>query len=109
MLEACFPGQMPPLPSKFSERYSRDQCAVDDPDRFESKDQLLAIFQEQRASTLQLLQASNNEELDRPSAESLHSYAPNVGAVFLMQDVHWTMHAGQWAVIRRQLGRPALF
>ena len=22
---------------------------------------------------------------------------------------HWLMHAGQWAVVRRQLGRPPLF
>jgi hypothetical protein len=29
--------------------------------------------------------------------------------VFSMQGSHWMMHAGQWAVLRRKLGRPPLF
>jgi hypothetical protein len=33
----------------------------------------------------------------------------NVAGIFLMQGTHWTMHAGQWAVIRRKLGRAPLF
>jgi hypothetical protein len=32
-----------------------------------------------------------------------------VGALFSVEGSHWLMHAGQWAVIRRQLGRKPLF
>jgi hypothetical protein len=32
-----------------------------------------------------------------------------VGDVFSMQGGHLLMHAGQWAVVRRKLGRKPLF
>ena len=44
-----------------------------------------------------------------PGPEPMRAYIPDWGTAFVMQDSHWVMHAGQWAVIRRQLGRPPLF
>ena len=49
------------------------------------------------------------DDLDAPAPESLKQIAANVGGIFSMQPTHWTMHAGQWAVVRRKLGRPPLF
>jgi hypothetical protein len=109
MLEGCFPGQMPNLPVGFKERYSREHCRSDEADQFDSKDRLLDLYRQQREATLKLLDQVTPEDLDRPGPESMRSYVPTVASAFLMQDVHWTMHAGQWAVIRRQLGRPAIF
>jgi uncharacterized damage-inducible protein DinB len=109
MMEGCFPGEMPSLPEGFTARYSRDNCQSDEANQFDSKGTLMALHREQREATLRLLEAVTSEELDRPSPESMRSYAPNVAAAFLMQDIHWTMHAGQWAVVRRQLGYPPLF
>ena len=36
-------------------------------------------------------------------------FAATVRAMFSGQGMHWMMHAGQWAVVRRKLGRKRLF
>ena len=65
-----------------------------------------ALARLQRAATLSTLTAMSEADFRRPSGVP---YAPTVSALFLMQCTHWLMHAGQWAIIRRQLGRPPLF
>ena len=81
----------------------------DDSSAFDSKSDLLALYQQQRSGTLETLAGLSEEQLDTESHESIQSYAPTVGAAFIMQDTHWMMHAGQWAVLRRKLGREPLF
>jgi hypothetical protein len=106
MIEKVCPGSMPPLPPGFQEKYSKETAGNDDPAFFDSKETLLAVKNEQRQATLAALEKLSPEEFDR---ETGVDYAPTVGAMFSMQGAHWIMHAGQWAVIRRQLGRPPLF
>jgi len=106
MINTAKPGSMPPLPQGFAERYTKETAASDDPRQFLTKEQLLEAFRQQRVATLQALHSLSAEELDRPSGVP---YAPTVAALFSMQGTHWVMHAGQWAVIRRQLGRKPLF
>lgn len=109
MVSDCLPGSMPPLPPDFGTKYSKDTAAIDDPARFHSRQDLLALHKQQRTATLAALAAISDDDLDRPAPEAYRSYAPTVGAVFSMQGSHWLMHCGQWAVVRRQLGRPPLF
>lgn len=109
MLEKCFPGSMPKLPDGFVGKYAKEKAMSNRPDDFHSKEALLEIYRQQRASTLRLLEQMSEAELSQPSHESMQSYAPTLGAVFSMQGTHWVMHAGQWAVIRRQLGRAPMF
>ena len=109
MVEGVAPNSMPPLPDGFAERYSKETATSDDAAAFDSKEELLRVFNQQRDATLATLDKLSDEDLDEPSPESLRDYAPNVGAVFNMQGAHWLMHAGQWAVIRRQLGRAPLY
>jgi hypothetical protein len=109
IVEDVAPGSMPPLPPGFAEKYTKETSTSDDPSRFCTKAELLAAFEQQRAATLAALEKLSDADLDRPSAEHMQSYAPSVGAAFSLQGGHWLMHAGQWAVIRRQLGRPPLF
>ena len=66
-------------------------------------------MKKQRAGTLAALATVTDAELDQPSPEPLRGFLKTVGDVFSMQGNHWTMHAGQWAVLRRKLGRPPLF
>jgi len=106
MMEHILPGSMPPLPTGFVAQYSKEAATSDDPATFLSKEQLLQVFQAQRAATLANLNQQTPEDLDRASGVD---YAPNVAMIFSMQGLHWLMHAGQWAVVRRQLGRPPLF
>ena len=109
MLNECLPGSMPPLPSGFADKYQKENAANDDPGAFHSKEELLGHYRRQRAATLAALDKVAAADLDKPAPESMQSYAPTVGAVFEMQGSHWLMHCGQWAVVRRQLGRPPLF
>jgi len=109
IIDGCIPGSMPALPAGFKEKYTKETAKSDDPAAFHSKDQLLAAFETQRAATLAALEKCSDKELDKPGPESMKAYAPTIGAAFNLQGSHWLMHAGQWAVVRRQLGRPPLF
>jgi hypothetical protein len=99
-------GSVPPLPSGFAEKYTKQTATQDDAGAFCSKTELLRVHQEQRAATLAALDKLSDSDLDKPSGID---WCPTVGETFVGQGVHWLMHAGQWAVVRRQLGRPPLF
>lgn len=109
MIEACFPGTMPALPTGFAEKYTKQTATSDEPSDFHTKEQLLEVYRAQRNATLAKLETLSNEAFDAAAPEAMQSYAPTIGAVFSMQGSHWLMHAGQWAVLRRQLGRAPLF
>ena len=109
MINAVCPGLMPALPEGFAERYTKETASSDDPAAFDSKADLRRLLEEQREGTLQALSVQSDEDLDKPSPEAMQGYAPTVGDVISLQGGHWMMHAGQWAIIRRQLGRPPLF
>ena len=109
MINSCCPGAMPDLPAGFAARYTSEHSASDDNTAFDSKADLLALYKQQRAGTLVALAGLSEQQLDAEAHESIRSYAPTVGAAFIMQDTHWMMHAGQWAVLRRKLGREPLF
>lgn len=66
-------------------------------------------MQEQRQGTLDVLEGLTDAELMRASPESVRYLGPTIGSVFAGESTHWMMHAGQWAVIRRKLGKPPLF
>ena len=109
MIEGVAPGSMPSLPEGFAEKYTKETATSDNAAQFDSKSDLLRVFQQQREATLAALQRLSDSDLDKPAPESMQSYAPTVGAAFSLQGGHWLMHAGQWAVIRRQLDRTPLF
>ncbi len=106
MMNIALPGSMPPLPAGFAEKYTKDTATSDNAATFLKKAELLKVFEQQRAATLKALEKVSEADLDKPTGVD---YAPTIGAMFAMQGTHWVMHAGQWAVVRRQLGRKPLF
>lgn len=106
MIEQIAPGSMPPLPEGFAERYTKETAKTDNPAAFDSKKVLMSAFRAQREATLKVLDAFDPNDFDKPTGVD---YAPNAASMFSMQGSHYIMHAGQWAVIRRQLGRSPLF
>jgi hypothetical protein len=108
-INQVFPDSMPPLPEGFKDRHSKETAGIDDPSAFATKVEYLKLMEEQRAGTLKVLADLSDEELLKPSPESMRYFGPTIGSLFAGQSVHWMMHAGQWAVIRRKLGRPPLF
>jgi hypothetical protein len=96
----------PALPSGFAEKYKPEKAEEDNPAAFCTKAELLAAFQSTRAATLAILAKLDAADFDKPSGVE---WAPNLGALLSAQGGHWLMHAGQWVVVRRQLGRAPLF
>ena len=108
MINGCCPGVLPDLPSGFAEQYSKEAAASNDPADFHTKEQYMEIYSKHREAALNKLATLSDEDLAQDAPEAMRSYAPNWGAAFGMVGIHWTMHSGQWAVIRRQLGREPL-
>lgn len=103
------PGSMPPLPAGFAEKYTKETASSDDPKAFHSKEELLKIRGEQRTAALKALESVTDTELDQPCPEKFRSFLKTVADVYILLGNHDLMHAGQWAVVRRKLGKPPLF
>ncbi|HUY92136.1 MAG TPA: DinB family protein [Pirellulales bacterium] len=109
MFDAAFPGTLAPLPTGFLEKYTKETAASDDPAAFRKKDEYLKIMGAQREAALAKLAGLSDADLDQPAPEEYKDYLKNLGDLFGIQGSHLLMHAGQWAVIRRKLGRKPLF
>lgn len=109
MVGQTCPGAMPALPAGFAEKYTNDTAASDDPKAFLRKDDYLRLYRQQREATLKALDSLTEADFDRPAPERFRHFVPTIGGIFNMQATHWLMHAGQWAVVRRKLGRKPLF
>lgn len=109
MIAAALPGSMPALPAGFAEKYNSETAKLDDPKAFHTKAEYMKIKGEQRAATLKALEKMSDADLEKPSPEAFQSYAPTLCDLFGLHGAHYLMHGGQWAVIRRKLGRKPLF
>jgi len=109
MVASVCPGAMPELPPGFAEKFTSETSKSDNPADFLKKDEYVALLNEQRAATLRALDKLSDTDLDKPVPPPFNGFLSSVGALFSMQGSHWLMHHGQWAVIRRILGRPPLF
>lgn len=108
MLEAI--GQpAPSLPQGFAEKYTRETADRDEPGQFATKEECLALADQMREASLAAVRNTPDSTLDAPGPEAMRDYAPTVGSVLLLLGSHWLMHAGQFTVLRRKLGRPVLF
>ncbi|MDP6446148.1 MAG: DinB family protein [Pirellulaceae bacterium] len=103
------PDSMPALPAGFAEQHDDETATSDDPSEFCSKDEYLKLMDEQRAGTFALLDRLSDEELESAAPEKIQKFGATVGAVIAGQSAHWMMHAGQWVIVRRQLGKEAMF
>lgn len=105
LVNGCLPGTMPELPDGFAEKYTKETCASDDAANFHSKEEFMEAYKVQRAATKAALESLSDDDLDKPSPESMQSFAPTVGHVLNLVGAHWMMHAGQWVVVRRETGK----
>jgi len=96
---------MPALPAGMAEMYSKETQGSDNSSQFMTKSALMAAMQEQRAGTLKILEQISEAELDTATGID---YAPTIASLLSMQGSHWMMHAGQWVIVRRNLGKAVL-
>jgi hypothetical protein len=108
MVDSACPGVMPALPAGFAEKHAKETATSDDAGAFLKKAQYLDAYRQQRAGTLKALEGLSEADLDRPGPEKYRGFLDTLGALFCMQATHWLMHAGQWAIVRRKLGRKPL-
>jgi hypothetical protein len=108
-IEGICPGVMPPLPAGFAEKHNKAAAASDDPKAFCTKNEYLTVYDQVRAGSLKAIDKLTDADLEKPGPENFRSFCPTVASVLMMQPTHWMMHAGQWAVVRRKLGKPPMF
>ena len=84
-------------------------AGVDDPKAFGTKAELLELFGKVRAATVKWVRSLSEADLNKPAPEQMRAFFPTVGHLVLLMPGHLDMHAGQWQVIRRKLGKPVLF
>lgn len=108
LVDKAVPGRMEPLPEGFAAKHSKETAGSDNRADFLTKDEYLKLAKKVRANALAVLDSLSDEDLDKP-VSNLPPMVKNVGDLFLFLGCHWLMHAGQWAIIRRKVGRAPLF
>lgn len=108
LVEAAAPGSMPPLPEGFAERHRRDRKPTDNAADYLSKEEYLQLAQKVRASTLATLDLFSDADFANPVTARVPPFVKCAGDCFATIAPHWTLHAGQWVVLRRKLGRPVM-
>jgi uncharacterized damage-inducible protein DinB len=108
LIEQAAPGKMPALPAGFAERHKKETAALDDAKAFLTKAEYLALAKQIRAAALDIVAGMSEADFDKPVTK-VPPFIKTAGELFLFLGPHWTMHAGQWAVTRRSLGRAPLF
>jgi uncharacterized damage-inducible protein DinB len=99
----------PALPAGFAEQHSKDTAGSDKPADFRTKAKYLAVSKQVRAATLAALDKLTDADLDRACTGRMAQFAPRLVDLFQMVANHTMMHAGQFSVVRRKLGKPVLF
>lgn len=100
---------VPELPSGFAEKHTKDTAAAEPAVGFCSKAEYLDLYDRVRSATLAALEKLSEADLDLPNTGPLKGFAPTVGSLLLMAGNHEMMHAGQFSVVRRKLGKSVLF
>jgi hypothetical protein len=99
----------PTLPAGWDKQHSKDTAGMDPPKGFATKSEYLTQFNKAREVTLATLAKMSDADLDKPTQGKMAKFAPTLGSLILLQSNHTLMHAGQFTVVRRKLGKPLLF
>jgi hypothetical protein len=99
----------PELPAGFVEQHKNNSPGREGTAGFGTKASYIDLFKKTRQATIAALDKLSDADLDRPTQGGMAQHAPTLGAVFLLVSNHSLMHAGQFSVVRRKLGKPVLF
>lgn len=108
LLGAVCPGKGAKLPEGFEARHAKEKNGIDDPMQFNTKREYVDLYAQARAATLKALDELPEADLDKPAPEHLRKFFPTVGEIFTLIGTHPMMHAGQFVVVRRMLGKPVV-
>jgi uncharacterized damage-inducible protein DinB len=99
----------PELPAGFAEQHRQEMATHESPKGFLGKQQYLDLFNRVREATKATVAKLSDADLDKPSTGNMAQFAPTLGAFLMLIVNHTMMHAGQFSVVRRKLGKPVLF
>lgn len=108
LLQSTAPGRSIDLPDGFAKAHAKEAAGNDDQSAFCSKAEYEELFDRVRRATLTELDGLDASALDQPAPEDFRSFCPTIGDMFTLIATHPMMHAGQFAVVRRELGKPIL-
>ena len=108
LLDRIAPGEGTELPAGFADAHSKEACNSDDPAGFHGKQTYVELFDKVRAASWAALDAYAQSDLDKPAPEDFREFCPTMGDMFTLIATHPMMHAGQFVIVRRQLGKPIL-
>lgn len=74
-----------------------------------AKAEYIAQFTRVRDATLANVDRLADSDLDKPNTGRLAHFAPTMADLILLIANHTLMHAGQFTVLRRKVGKPVLF
>ncbi|MCI0462717.1 MAG: DinB family protein [Gemmataceae bacterium] len=99
----------PELPAGFLERHANKNASIESTEGFGTRAEYLDLFTKARNATIAAVGKLSDSDLDRPTKGPMAKFAPTLGQLFLLVANHTLMHAGQFTVLRRKLGKPVLF
>lgn len=108
MVRAIRPACACELPADFVAKHDKAAAVKSQLSDFCPKEVYLSLMEKVRDATFAALEEVPHDELSKPGPESMRSYAPTIGSVFLAIANHEMMHSGQIAVLRRVLGKPVV-
>jgi hypothetical protein len=98
----------PELPAGFVEQHDKTMAGVEPPKGFRTKEEYLGLFNNVRRATIAGVEKLSDADFDRPNSGPASKLASTLGALLLLEANHVMMHAGQFTVVRRKLGKPVL-
>ena len=108
LLQGQLPSAVyPELPAGYKELHNAKNAGSDK--GFGTKADYLNTFTKVREATIANLAKLTDADLDKPTTGTMAPFAPNLGAFFILLANHTLMHAGQFTVVRRKLGKPVVF
>lgn len=99
----------PALPAGFEEQHAQEMATQESTKGFLSKQKYLDLFNQVRGATIAGAAKLSDADLDRPTEGQMAQFAPTHAALLILVANHTMMHAGQFSVVRRKLGKPVLF
>lgn len=108
LLEMVKPGAAIELPPGFAEAHDKDNAGVDDPAKFQSKQEYLDLLDKVYEATCTAIASTSDEDLDQKSPENFRQFAPTYGHMYALIATHPMMHAGQFVPVRRAAGKPVV-
>ncbi|MDB5349388.1 MAG: hypothetical protein JWN86_635 [Planctomycetota bacterium] len=108
VMEELAPGSSPALPEGFDAKHTKETTTSDDPSKFYTKAEYLAVWDAQHAATKAVVAKLTEEQLDAPAPESFRRMVPTNGLTINFLASHTLMHVGQYVAVRRTLGKPVV-